>query len=121
MIPGFFLRVSAEGSQAAVSAAIGMEHQEDGFGLVQAHGETDLLQHEFAVVLVLWRSQVLGAAGDADGVVIVEPQALDEFPQRQLEAVVETPDDGCVALVSFPRRLEMKELLHGNTMINGQR
>src|SRR5262249_49116701 len=78
------------------------------------HGNADLLEHELAVALVLRRSQALGAAGNADGIVVVELQALHQLPEHHFEAVIETPHDGGVALISFPRRLEMEELLHGN-------
>jgi hypothetical protein len=41
------------------------------------------------------------------------PNALEEFVKAEIEAIVEAPENGCVALIPAPGSVEVKHLLHG--------
>ena len=96
--------------QSAIGAAVGMDHQDDAAGLVEKNGFLDLIENEFAIRRALRRRQALGSAGDLDGIGIDDPDALQEFAETKLESIVEAPDDGRVAAISFAGRVEVEEL-----------
>jgi hypothetical protein len=41
-----------------------------------------------------------------------DSELLQQLAKRQLEAVIVTPQHGCVALVLVTRRIEMQNFLH---------
>src|SRR5262249_1882477 len=104
-----------KGSQAAVGSAIRMQHQDHGLGLVQPHGDADLVQNELALALLLRRRQALGASSNADGIVIGQSQVLYELAQRQLEPVVKAPHDGGMGRRGVARRIEMEGFMHSSS------
>src|SRR5258708_36370034 len=96
--------VSAKTSgKSAVGAAIGVQHQDHAPRAVQADGFANLLQHELTVAFMLWRGHALGATSDLDGIRIHYAHALQKLPEAELEAVVEAPQDGSVAMIFFTR------------------
>jgi hypothetical protein len=46
-------------------------------------------------------------------------QPLDQLLERQLKAVVKTPDNRGIALISFPWRVKMKDLTNEGTSLAG--
>src|SRR5438552_83915 len=114
MMFGFGASVAAKpAGQAAISAAIGVQHQDHTARSVQPDGFSDLLQHKFAVALMFRRCKALGASGNLDGVRIGDPDPLEILPEPQFEAVIEAPDNGRIAVVFFARRIEVEHFLHG--------
>jgi hypothetical protein len=61
---------------------------------------------------MLRRRHTLGASRDLDGIGIIHPDALQKFPEPQLETVVEAPQDGRVTLIFVTRSVEVKHLPH---------
>lgn len=55
-------------SQAAISATVGMEHQQYRLRSVQRNGFTNLLQYELAVRFIVITGQALGPASYPDGI-----------------------------------------------------
>src|SRR5450755_2372044 len=82
---------------------------------MQSYRFPDLLQHKLAVGFMFGRSHTLGAAGNLNGVTIHNPNALQELSKSQLKPVVETPQDGRVAMILFARSVEVKYFLHGTS------
>lgn len=110
---GLNLSVAAEGAgQASIGAAIGMHHQNDAIGAMQPHRLANLIHNERPVAFLLWRGQALGASGHLDRIGIDHTDALEKLSKSQLEAVVEAPEYGCVAVIFFPRSVEMKDFFH---------
>ena len=64
----FSRSVIIECSQAAISAAVGMEHQQYRLRSVQRNGFTNLLQYELAVRFIVITGQALGPTSYPDGV-----------------------------------------------------
>src|SRR5262249_44159728 len=110
MILGFARGIMVKGFQTAVSAAVRVQHQQDGLCAVQCHGLAQLLQDKLTVTLPVITGQAPGAAGHADRIVMGDTKALDELAQCHLKAMVEAPDNSGVRLVSFPWRLKVKNL-----------
>src|SRR5580700_6984550 len=110
---GLSLRVATEGAgQASVGAAIGVHHQNDSSGPMQPYRLANLIQNERPVAFLLWRSQALGASGHLDRIGIDHTDALEKLAKSQLKAIVEAPEYGGVAVILFPRSVEMKDFLH---------
>jgi hypothetical protein len=65
------------------------------------------------VGLGVFAGQTPGAAGDANRIERIDAEPLNQLAQRLLKTMVEAPDNGGVALVSFPWRLEMENLANG--------
>src|SRR5712692_10023012 len=99
-------------SQPAISATIGMQHQEHALCLVQAYRLADLLQNKLAVRFVFWRCQALRSPRNLDRVGVEHADALEELSESQFETVVETPDDSRVAMILLSRSVEVKDFLH---------
>ena len=56
--------------------------------------------------------QRLCAAGNLDRIRVLYADALEEFLKRQVKSVIETPENGRVALITLARTFEIKNLLH---------
>src|SRR4029077_17605582 len=96
--------------QPPIGAAIGVHHQDRPPGAVQAHGLANLVEDEFTVALVLRRRQTLRSASNFDRVGIHHADALQELAKAQVKPVIETPEDGGVAMILLARSIEMKNL-----------
>src|SRR5689334_7077037 len=116
MVFGLAGGIVVEGGQAAVRAAVGVEHEQHGISAVQLHGAANLLKDELAVGLGVLAGQTPGAAGHANGIERINVEALDQLAQRLLKTMVEAPDDRGIALVSFARRFEMENLANGRPL-----
>src|ERR1700730_17150675 len=64
------------------------------------------------------RSHALGPAGDLDGIGIHNANTLQEFPETQLKAVVEAPQDGRVAVIFLTRGIEVEHFFQGTSSPN---
>ena len=98
--------------QAAVSAAIGVQHQDDPSGGVQSNGFSDLFNDEFAFRLVVGRCQTFGAAGDLDGIRVDDTDALEKLTKGEVETVIEAPHNRGVALIPRAGGVEVKDFFH---------
>jgi len=77
---------------------------------VQLDGFADLFQHELPVSFQVVAGQAPGAARHQDRIIELHANALGQFMQHQVKTMVETPDDGCIGLISCPGRFEMEYL-----------
>src|SRR5208282_1180754 len=109
---GLGIAVKAVG-QASVGSAIGVHHQDYPFRSMQAHRLADLFQDEFTIALVVGRSQALGSAGNLDGVGVDDANPLEELVKAEFKAIVETPENGRVAMIFFPGSVEVEDFIHG--------
>jgi hypothetical protein len=80
---------------------------------MQAHRLPDLFQDEFTIALVVGRSQALGSASNLDGVGMDHANLLEELVKAKIEAVVETPENGRIALIFSTGSVEVEDFLHG--------
>jgi len=111
---GFSPGIALEGlGQASVGTTIGVHHQDHAFRRVQTHRFTDLFHNEFTIALALRRSQALGSPGDFYRVGMDHADALEEFLKAEVEAVIETPEDGGVTMIFSPGSVEVEDLFHG--------
>jgi len=81
---------------------------------MQLHRTANLLEDKLAVGLGVLAGQTPGAAGDAYRVERIDVEPLDQLAQRLLKTMVEAPDDGGIALVTFARGFEMENLANGD-------
>src|ERR1700731_3101743 len=109
---GFGFGIASESREAPIGATIGVHHQDNALGVVQAHGRANLFQHKRTVGLDFWRGQAFGPSGNLDGIGMRHADVFEEFAKPQVKAVVETPKDGRVAKILLSRSCEMKNLLH---------
>lgn len=98
--------------QAAVGAAIGMQQQNDPVRAVQPDGLPHLPDQKFPVGFVLGRREGFSAAGHNDRIGIHDRDALQEFPQYAIEAMIETGHYHRIAVILFRRRPEMENSFH---------
>src|ERR1700756_3184866 len=85
-------RITVKASrQTAISATIGVHHQDHPFRSVKPHGLADLFQHEFAIALALWRSHDLCSAGNLDGIGVDHSNTLEELAKAQFKTIIEAP------------------------------
>src|SRR5580700_6093282 len=108
----FGFGIASESREATIGATIGVQHQDDALGVVQAYGCANLFQHKLTVGLEFWRGQAFGPTGNLDGIGMRYADAFEEFAKPQVKAVIETPKDGRVAMIPLPRSFEMKNLFH---------
>src|SRR5580704_10726177 len=108
----FGFGIASESREATMGATIGVQHQDDALGVVQAYGCANLFQHKLTVGLEFWRGQAFGPTGNLDGIGMRYAHAFEEFLKPQVKAVIETPKDGRVAFVLLSRSYEMKNLFH---------
>src|ERR1700685_358804 len=113
MMLGLGLRIAAKSSESAISAAIGVHHQNHALCAMQSHRLADLFQHKHALAFALRRSHALGAARDLDGIGIHHADAFEKLAKSQLKAIVETPQNASVAVILLPRRVEINTFFHG--------
>src|ERR1700675_1763477 len=109
---GFGFGIASESREAAIGATIGVQHQDNALGVVQAHGRANLFQHKLTVGLEFRRGQAFGPTGNLDGIGMRHADAFEEFAKPQVKAVIETPKDRRVAIILLPRSFKMKNLFH---------
>src|SRR5947209_638743 len=114
MVFGFFLQITAEGGQASVGAAVGMDHQHDPFCSVQLHGDVELIDQEQAVALIFGRDQRLCATGNADRICLQNTNAFQQLAEARLKAGIKAPDNHSIADIEFTRRAEVEYFTHGH-------
>ena len=115
VMESFGLGITVEGAcEASVGSAIGVHHQDHPFRSVQAYRLADLFQDEFTIALLLGRSQALGSPSNLDGVGVDHANLLEELAKAKFEAVVETPENGRIALILSTRSIEVEDLFHGD-------
>src|SRR5579864_6412293 len=61
---------------------------------------------------MLGRCHTLCPSGNLDGIGIDHANSLQELTKSQLEAIVEAPQDGGIAVVFFVWSIEVEHLLH---------
>jgi len=81
---------------------------------MQEHLAANLLEDKLAVGLGVLAGQTPGAAGNANRIEGIDIEPLDQLAQRLLKTMVEAPDDGGIALVTFARGFEMENLANGD-------
>jgi len=104
--------VSAEGSQSAAGAAIGMAHEKHSPDVMQQDGHPELLQNEVPLTIIAGRSQGLGAAGDNDHVRPQNAAPLQEFVDSLADALVEAREHGRVGDIRVGGGVEVEDLIH---------
>lgn len=112
MMGGFGVAVSFEMREAAVGSAVGVAHDDDSLGLVQANRHADLLQDEILFEIVTRGRQGLGSSGYDDHVGAFDSLFLQELSHGGADAVIEAAEDGCIGYVWPGRRIEMEDLTH---------
>src|ERR1700674_1421117 len=110
---GFSFAVSFEMGEAAVGGAVGVSHDHNTFGLVQAERHADLFEDEVLFEVVARRSEGLGSSGDDDHVGAFDTLLLQELPHGRADTVIEAAEDSGVGDVLVGRRVEMEDLAHG--------
>src|ERR1700729_1159769 len=108
----FGFGIASKSREAAIGATIGVQHQDNALGVVQAHRRANLFQHKLAVGLEFWRGQAFGPTGNLDGIGMHHADAFEELAKPQVKAAIETPKDGRVAIIPLSRSFEMKNLFH---------
>jgi len=93
--------VIIKGPQAAVSAAIGVQHQQHLLRAMEPDGFTNLLKNKLPVGFQIVSSQTLGAPGNHDGIKELHANTFGELVQYHVKTMVKTPDDGCIGLIAF--------------------
>jgi len=74
------------------------------------HGAAKLLEDKLTVGLGVFPGQTPGATGNAYRIKRIDVEPLDQLAQRLLKTMVEAPDDGCIGVIAFSWRIEMKYL-----------
>jgi len=110
---GFGVAVSFEMREAAIGGAVGMAHDDDSRGLVQANRHADLLQDEILFEVVARRGQGLCSSGYDDHVGTLDSLFLQELSHDGADAVIEAAENRCIGYVWSGRRIEMEDLTHG--------
>src|SRR5271155_1337561 len=117
VMEGFSLHIPMEATrQSSIGSAIGVQHQDDPFRSMQAYRLADLFQHEFTIALALGRSQALGSAGNLDGVGVDHANLLEKLAKAEIKAIVETPENGRIALIFSTGSVEVEDFLHGDLL-----
>src|SRR6202030_2941053 len=96
---GFSFAVSFEMGEAAVGGAVGVAHDQDAFGLVQADGHADLFEDEVLFEVVARGSESLGSSSDDDHIGPLDTLLLQELSHGGADAVIEAAEDGGVGYV----------------------
>ena len=115
----FHFPVSTEVCQPPVRRTVGMAHENDPFAGVQANRKADLFQDEIALEIIAGRSQSLGATGNYDHVRPRDRILLEEFTDRQIDAVIKAAENGSVGDVRVRRGVEMEDFTHRETIYHG--
>ena len=84
---------------------------------IERAGNANLAQDKFTIAFPFRRGQAFGAACDFDRVRVGDPEPLQELGKAYVEAVVETPYDGRVAVIFLARCIEMVDLDHPTTIL----
>jgi hypothetical protein len=111
---GYF--IAFEMGQAAVGGAVGVAHDQDTFGLVQANGHADLFEDEVLFEVVARGGQGLGSSGNDDHVSAMDALLLHELSHRGADAVIEAAEDRRVGYVWGGGRIEMEDFAHGTSI-----
>src|SRR5450759_319837 len=114
---GFGLAVSSEMSEATVGGAVGMAHDHDAFGLVQADGHADLFEDEVLFEVVARGGEGLGSSGDGDHVGALDTLLLQELSHGRADAVIEAAEDGGTGNVRVGGRVKMEDLAHKRSWV----
>ena len=113
MMFSFGLAVSFEMGQAAIGGAVGVAHDQDTLGLVQADGHSDLFEDEVLFEVIARGSEGLGSSGDDDHIDALDSLLLQKLPHGRTDAVIEAAENGGVGHVRVGGRVEMEDLAHG--------
>src|ERR1017187_4373681 len=92
------LRIAAKCLQSSVSSAVGMQHEHHAIRAVQPHGLADLFQHKLPLRFLVRSRQALGTPRNANRIGPRYADALEQLAERQLKAVVVTPDHCRIAM-----------------------
>src|ERR1700722_7057826 len=115
------LSISLEMSQAAIGRAVGMAHNQDPFGRVQADRHSDLLQNEILLEVIAWRSQRLGAAGNDNHIRALDSLLFQKLPHRQADAMIKATEHRSIRHVLAGWRIEWEDFAHASLLFNSNR
>jgi hypothetical protein len=104
--------VSLEMGQATVGGAVGMAHNQDPFGPVQADGHSDLLENEILFEIIARRSQRLGSSGDDNHIGALDSLLLQKLSHGQADTVIKAAEHSSIRHILLSWRIEMEDFAH---------
>ena len=117
MVNRFGFAVSFEVGEATIGGAVGMAHDEDALGLVQADRHADLLQDEVLLEVVARGGQCFRASGNDDHVRMLDVLLLQKFADGLVDPMIETAEHRRLGDVRRVGRIEMENLAHGSNRL----